>query len=132
MDRYFSTATARTVHPWTSYFDPEVSAGRPRVAYAIAHIRGGGEMGKAWHDQGRMMQKKNTFTDSSPVGISGGARLRSEDGFGDRGASAGGLLMGAVLNMRPDLFLPPSWAFRSSIVINTNARRVDPVDGARV
>jgi oligopeptidase B len=75
------------------------------VVYAIAHIRGGGEMGKVWHDQGRMMQKKNTFTDFITC-----AEYLVAQGYGSKdrlaieGASAGGLLMGAVLNMRPDLF----------------------------
>jgi len=75
------------------------------VVYAIAHIRGGGEMGKAWHDDGRMMHKKNTFTDFITC-----AEYLVAQGYGSKarltieGDSAGGLLMGAVLNMRPDLF----------------------------
>ena len=75
------------------------------VVAATAHIRGGGEMGKGWHDAGRMMNKKTTFTDF----IACGEHLLSH-GYGSKdrlvieGRSAGGLLMGAVLNMRPDLF----------------------------
>ena len=75
------------------------------VVFAVAHIRGGGEMGKAWHDDGRMMHKKNTFTD-----FIASAEYLVKQGYGSRdrlvieGRSAGGLLMGAVLNMRPDLF----------------------------
>jgi oligopeptidase B len=75
------------------------------VVFAIAHIRGGGEMGKAWHDDGRMMHKKNTFTD-----FIASAEYLVKQGYGSKdrlvieGRSAGGLLMGAVLNMRPDLF----------------------------
>jgi oligopeptidase B len=75
------------------------------VVYAVAHIRGGGEMGKAWHDAGRMMNKKTTFTDFIAC-----AEDLLKRGYGSKdrltieGRSAGGLLMGAVLNMRPDLF----------------------------
>ena len=75
------------------------------VIVGIAHIRGGGEMGKEWHDQGRMMNKKNTFTDF----IASAEHLINEkyttkDRLVIIGGSAGGLLMGAVTNMRPDLF----------------------------
>ncbi len=74
-------------------------------AVAIAHIRGGGEMGKAWHDQGRMMNKKNTFTDFIACAEHLIAeKYTSRDRLAITGGSAGGLLMGAVTNMRPDLF----------------------------
>jgi len=75
------------------------------VVLAYAHIRGGGEMGKPWHDSGRMMQKLNTFKDFIAVGehlIAHG--YGAKDRVAIEGGSAGGLLMGAVANMRPDLF----------------------------
>lgn len=75
------------------------------VIYVIAHIRGGGEMGEEWRQAGRMMNKMNTFTDF----IAGAEHLvknkyTSSDRLVIQGGSAGGLLMGAVSNMRPDLF----------------------------
>jgi oligopeptidase B len=75
------------------------------VVVALAHVRGGGEMGKAWHDDGRMMRKRNTFTDFVAA-----AEFLLAEGYGSRarlvieGGSAGGLLMGAVANLRPDLW----------------------------
>lgn len=75
------------------------------VTYAIAHIRGGGELGEDWREQGRMMRKKNTFTDFIACAeylIK--EKYTSSDRLAIQGGSAGGLLMGAVVNMRPDLF----------------------------
>jgi oligopeptidase B len=72
---------------------------------AYAHIRGGGDMGKPWHDAGRLMHKRNTFTDFVTV-----AEHLAAQGYGDparvaaEGGSAGGLLMGAIVNLRPDRF----------------------------
>ena len=92
--------------PMDIYFNSNLFSMVDRgVVAAIAHIRGGGEMGKAWHDDGRMMHKKNTFTDFITC-----AEYLVAQGYGSKdrltieGRSAGGLLMGAVLNMRPDLF----------------------------
>jgi oligopeptidase B len=72
---------------------------------AIAHVRGGAEMGRAWYDNGKLLNKKNTFGDfiacAEHVIAQGYTR---PDRLAIRGGSAGGLLMGAVLNMRPDLF----------------------------
>jgi len=73
--------------------------------YAIPHVRGGGELGQKWHDGGKMMNKTNTFTDFIDC-----TEFLIEEGYAQKGnivaqgASAGGLLMGALANMRPDLF----------------------------
>jgi len=75
------------------------------VIYVIAHIRGGGEMGEEWREAGRMMKKMNTFTDFIACAdhlIK--AKYTSRDRLVIQGGSAGGLLMGAVSNLRPDLF----------------------------
>jgi oligopeptidase B len=75
------------------------------VVMAYAHIRGGGDLGEPWHDAGKMLVKRNTFTDF----IASVEHLTAA-GYGDparvaiEGGSAGGLLMGAVVNLRPDLF----------------------------
>jgi oligopeptidase B len=75
------------------------------VIYAIAHVRGGGELGKPWHDAGRMHKKRNTFTDFIAVAERLIAlRYTARDRLVIEGGSAGGLLMGAVANLRPDLF----------------------------
>ncbi len=88
------------------FFNPNIFSMVDRgVVTAVAHIRGGGEMGKAWHDAGRMMNKRTTFTDFISC-----AEDLTKRGYGSKtrlvieGRSAGGLLMGAVLNLRPDLF----------------------------
>lgn len=75
------------------------------VVYAIAHIRGGGDMGRAWYDEGKMLNKKNTFTDFIAC-----ADFLRDSGWVDKdrlageGGSAGGLLVGAVANMGGDRF----------------------------
>ncbi len=75
------------------------------LVLAYAHVRGGGDMGKAWHDAGRLMRKRNSFTDFNAVtealvqrGYGAAGRVAAE------GGSAGGLLMGAIANLRPDLY----------------------------
>jgi oligopeptidase B len=75
------------------------------VVLAYAHIRGGGDLGDAWHDAGKMMVKRNTFTDFIAI-----VEALVAQGYGAKnrvaieGGSAGGLLMGAVVNERPELF----------------------------
>ena len=73
--------------------------------YAIAHVRGGEELGRAWYDDGKLLKKKNTFTDFIACAeylIS--ERFTDEERLFALGRSAGGLLIGAVVNTRPDLF----------------------------
>ncbi|MFD2245872.1 S9 family peptidase [Pontibacter ruber] len=73
--------------------------------FAIAHIRGGQDMGRQWYEDGKMLKKKNTFTDyiaAAEYLIS--QKYTNPDKLFAQGGSAGGLLMGAVVNMRPDLF----------------------------
>ena len=89
--------------PW---FAPiNVSALQRGVVLAFAHVRGGGEMGRAWYDDGKLLKKKNTFTDF----IACAKWLHSSGWVADQrlaaeGSSAGGLLMGAVANLAPDQF----------------------------
>ena len=73
--------------------------------FAIAHVRGGQEMGRGWYDDGKMMKKMNTFTDFIDVAdhlVREG--YTSRDRLAANGGSAGGLLMGVVANLRPELF----------------------------
>jgi oligopeptidase B len=75
------------------------------IVMAYAHIRGGGDMGKPWHDAGKMLVKRNTFTDFVTA-----VEFLTASGYGDparvaiEGGSAGGLLMGAVVNLKPEIF----------------------------
>ncbi len=75
------------------------------VIFAVAHVRGGGELGRHWYDDGKLLRKKNTFTDfiacARHLAASG---WTSADRLVARGGSAGGLLVGAVANMAPDAF----------------------------
>lgn len=75
------------------------------VVFAVAHVRGGGELGRRWYDQGKLLAKKNTFTDFVACArhlVKAG--WTATDRLVARGASAGGLLMGAVTNLAPDAF----------------------------
>jgi oligopeptidase B len=74
------------------------------VVFAQAHIRGGGDLGEEWHEQGRMLQKRNSFTDFIDAADHLVAqKYTTPDRLGIEGGSAGGLLIGVVLNLRPDL-----------------------------
>ena len=71
--------------------------------YAIAHIRGGQEMGRAWYDDGQLLNKKNTFTDFIDVtDFLVREKYAAPDKVFAPGGSAGGLLMGAIANMAPE------------------------------
>ncbi|QHQ15836.1 prolyl oligopeptidase family serine peptidase [Pectobacterium parmentieri] len=93
-----------------SSMEPDFSVSRLSLldrgfVFALTHIRGGGELGQQWYDDGRLLNKMHSFTDFIDV-----SQALIEKGYGDRenmfamGGSAGGLLMGAVVNMAPDLF----------------------------
>ncbi len=88
------------------FFDPFVISLLDRgFVYALAQTRGGADMGREWYEQGKLLHKKNTFTDFIAT-----AEYLTQEGYASpkqryaTGASAGGLLMGAVMTMRPDLF----------------------------
>ncbi len=105
--------------------DPSFSASRVSlldrgVIYAIGHVRGGGELGEAWRDAGRMMTKKNTFTDfiacADYLAANG---YTTHDRLVIEGGSAGGLLIGATLNLRPDVCKAAVLAVPFVDVLNT-------------
>ena len=90
------------------------------MVYVIAHIRGGNELGEAWHDDGMLMKKLNTFTDfidSAEFLVQ--EQWTATDRLVIEGGSAGGLLMGAVANLRPDLFKAVHSAVPFVDVMNT-------------
>ncbi len=73
--------------------------------YGLAHIRGGSEMGRYWYEDGKLLKKRNTFTDFNDCAqYLVNEKYTSSDNLFAMGASAGGLLMGAILNLRPDLY----------------------------
>jgi oligopeptidase B len=88
-----------------SFSSPRLSLVDRGFIYAIAHIRGGQEMGRPWYDDGKLLRKKNTFNDFIACAefVIGEKFTRPEKLFA-MGRSAGGLLMGAISNMRPELF----------------------------
>jgi oligopeptidase B len=92
-----------SMDPWFSI--PRLSLLDRGFVFAVAHVRGGGEMGRGWYEDGRLMTKRNTFTDFVAAArhlVSFG--WTSTDRLVARGGSAGGLLMGAVANDAPDAF----------------------------
>jgi oligopeptidase B len=90
------------------------------MAYAIAHIRGGDEMGEKWREDGMLMKKQNSFFDFIDCAeFLIGEKWTSSDRLAIEGGSAGGLLMGAVVNMRPDLFRAVHAAVPFVDVMNT-------------
>ncbi|MEO6203141.1 MAG: prolyl oligopeptidase family serine peptidase, partial [Nitrospirales bacterium] len=88
-----------------SFSSPRLSLLDRGFVYALAHIRGGEELGRQWYESGKLLYKKNTFTDFIAC-----AEFLIQQGYAAPqklfalGGSAGGLLMGAIMNMRPDLF----------------------------
>ncbi|AKK03927.1 S9 family peptidase [Corynebacterium epidermidicanis] len=108
---------------YESSFDPSfsnlwVSAYDRGVIFAVAHVRGGGEMGRLWYDNGKLLSKKNTFTDFIAVAdhlID--TKVTTPEMMVAEGGSAGGLLMGAVANMGGDRF----------VGINAKVPFVDPL-----
>ncbi|MDQ7905317.1 S9 family peptidase [Phytohabitans sp. ZYX-F-186] len=92
-----------SMDPWFSI--PRLSLLDRGVIFAVAHIRGGGELGRRWYEEGKMLAKKNTFTDFVACArhlVKAG--WTATDRLVARGGSAGGLLMGAVANLAPDAF----------------------------
>ncbi len=103
-----------------SFSIPRLSLLDRGMVYVIAHIRGGNEMGEAWHDDGMLMKKMNTFTDfidSADFLVK--EKWTAKDRLVIEGGSAGGLLMGAVTNLRPDLFKAVHSAVPFVDVMNT-------------
>ncbi|HYC36689.1 MAG TPA: S9 family peptidase [Usitatibacter sp.] len=92
--------------PMDAYFrSTRISLLDRGMIFAIAHIRGGGDRGRTWYDDGKLLRKKNTFTDFIAAAESLVRRkYTAPDRLVIQGGSAGGLLMGGVVNMRPDLF----------------------------
>jgi oligopeptidase B len=92
-----------SMDPWFSI--PRLSLIDRGVVFAVAHIRGGGELGRRWYDEGKLLAKKNTFTDFVACAeqlVKAG--WTTADRLIARGGSAGGLLMGAVANLAPEAF----------------------------
>ncbi len=92
-----------SLNPWFSY--SRISLMNRGFAFAIAHIRGGEENGRQWYEDGKLLKKKNTFTDFNDVAqYLIDQKITSSDQLFAMGGSAGGLLMGAIINMKPELY----------------------------
>jgi oligopeptidase B len=103
-----------------SFSIPRLSLLDRGMVYVIAHIRGGNELGEGWHDDGMLMKKMNTFTDFiDAADFLVKEKWTSMDRLVIEGGSAGGLLMGAVTNLRPDLFKAVHSAVPFVDVMNT-------------
>jgi oligopeptidase B len=87
------------------FYSPVISLLDRDFVFAIAHVRGGQEMGRQWYEDGKLMKKKNTFTDFIDCGqFLVNEKYTSPNRLFAEGGSAGGMLMGAITNMRPELF----------------------------
>jgi len=103
-----------------AFSSPRLSLLDRGMVYAIAHIRGGNELGEAWHDDGMLLKKMNTFTDFIDAAeFLVREKWTAKDRLVIEGGSAGGLLMGAVTNLRPDLFKAVHSAVPFVDVMNT-------------
>jgi oligopeptidase B len=103
-----------------SFSVPRLSLLDRGVVYALAHIRGGGDLGEEWRDDGKLTKKKNTFTDFIACAeYLIREKYTAPQYLAIQGGSAGGLLIGAVVNMRPDLFKVAHLAVPFVDVINT-------------
>ena len=92
-----------SMDPWFSI--PRLSLLNRGVAFAVAHVRGGGELGRKWYEDGKLLHKRNTFTDFNACAeylVESG--WTTSDRLVARGGSAGGLLMGAIANLAPALY----------------------------
>jgi oligopeptidase B len=95
-------AYGESLDPWFSH--ARLSLLERGVAFAIAHVRGGGELGEAWYRAGKQEHKHNTFSDFIACAEHLIAQGLTAEQLAISGGSAGGLLIGAVLNQRPELF----------------------------
>ena len=104
--RVFLTSYGAYGYPMEVGFNSSVFSWIDRgFIYAIAHVRGGSDLGMQWYDDGKLLNKKNTFSDFIACAEHLVAQGYVQTGnIVAQGGSAGGLLMGAIANMRPDLF----------------------------